>query len=496
MVSCHYTGLLICGALLLSTAGNMSYTEVDFGEVIETSEPQCSIMMFPSDGTIFMKDDTPIISIAVSGCPFSPVAADISLELGSDAPHFNWHLEHGLSDAGVDLELPSTLPDGEYRGSARISAPYSLLAPVHFFRATLDSPSLEIVFPIPGFVFGNRSAPWLQVLVSDAGHAARGVRQVNHLLHVTVDGASIGRMRNTNGRRIHLPPGVGDRRVDLEVLDAAGRHTGASASLVVSVAADAEDRLAGPPPTAGRGFEPACAETEEVCRGDSDCSGHGVCRCGPGPLVVPQTRRGRRRHAESTRRRHCRTPLPWEGGRGGGRPPCRPVAAFGSLAAGPRRARHRSARPAFHQPPSAARPRPDPPSPSPLSLSPSPPPPPGRRRDTWGGRGGACLCGGDWWGEACGHWVLAQPRFLPPADPAAAPSRCRQALHRAALVAAPLRRAAAAQARGRCGIEGTLVQVGRGKPRDPGMAWLLRDPAMAWFVEHCAVLRDHARRQP
>jgi hypothetical protein len=239
-------------------------------------------MIFPSDGTIFSTEDIPIISIAVSGCPFPPanVAADIKLDFGSNAPHFNWHLEHGLSETGMDLELPNSLPDGEYRGHARISSPYSLTAPVHFFRATLSSPTLEIVFPIPGFIFGRRSVPWLQVLVSDPGHAARGLRQVNHLLDVRVEGESIGRMRDTNGRRIHLPPGVGDRRVDLEVLDAAGRRTGANASLVVAVADADEDRLAGPPRAAGRGFEPACGETEEVCHGDGDCSGHGVCRFG------------------------------------------------------------------------------------------------------------------------------------------------------------------------------------------------------------------------
>ncbi len=247
-------------------------------------------MAFPTDGTIFSIDETPTISIAVSGCPFIPMSTQIVLDFGPSAPHFSWNLEHGLSESGIDLELPPNLPDGDYSGVARIGAPYHILAPLHFIRATLTSPVLDIVFPVPGFAFGRRSAPWLQVLVSDAGHAARGVRQVNHLLDIIVDGAPIGRLRSVNGRRIHIPPGVGERRVSLAVLDAAGRPAGANASLVILVRDADDDVLAAPPPAAERGFEPACAEAEEVCRADADCSGHGACRCAAAPGVGRRAR--------------------------------------------------------------------------------------------------------------------------------------------------------------------------------------------------------------
>ena len=228
---------LHCVTFLLAIGGeNIEPHSYGANSDFDILESQCSIMVYPSDGTIFSLDENPMISVAVSGCPFPPAATEVKIEFGPNAPHFSWQLEYGLSESGIDLDLPHTLPDGDYQGTVRIGAPYSLLAPVHFIRATLALPVLEIVFPIPGFAFGRRAAPWLQVLVSDAGHAARGIRQVNHLLDVRVDGTSIGRMRDTNGRRIHLPPGVGERRVDVAVLDAAGRATAANASLTVVVA--------------------------------------------------------------------------------------------------------------------------------------------------------------------------------------------------------------------------------------------------------------------
>ena len=83
-------------------------------------------------------------------------------------------------------------------------------------KLTTGARQLQVVFPVPGFVFGRASQAWLQVLVIDEGARARGVREVGYVLDVLVNGTHVHSVRGANGRRIYVPaarPGAADRRL-------------------------------------------------------------------------------------------------------------------------------------------------------------------------------------------------------------------------------------------------------------------------------------------
>lgn len=42
-------------------------------------------------------------------------------------------------ESGLDFVLPSSLPDGEFRGVARMTAPYNIALPLHFFKVSFLS---------------------------------------------------------------------------------------------------------------------------------------------------------------------------------------------------------------------------------------------------------------------------------------------------------------------------------------------------------------------
>ncbi len=118
--------------------------------------------------------------------------------------------------------------------------------------------------------------------MEDEGHAARGVRQVHHLLDLRVAGRPVGRYASVNGRRIYLAGaelGPGEWAVEAEVLDVTGAATGAAAAATLRILeADRDEyRPADGGPGPG-GFGPQCAGDAGLCREDSDCSGHGECR--------------------------------------------------------------------------------------------------------------------------------------------------------------------------------------------------------------------------
>jgi hypothetical protein len=78
-----------------------------------------------------------------------------------------WSLAHGIDEYGVELELPRSLPDEQYSGTLGLHPPYNLVLPLRFTKLSTSPRQLDVVFPVPGFVFGRRSQPWLQVLVRD-----------------------------------------------------------------------------------------------------------------------------------------------------------------------------------------------------------------------------------------------------------------------------------------------------------------------------------------
>jgi len=196
------------------------------------TEDVCEVSVHPGDGSIFM-DEEVILYVAVvapasllcalpscsglltwqasltaaghpnqaAGCPAlaGPTLLRAMLEPGGRS--FSWSLESGVPAAGLDLDLPPGLPDGEYRGHLALEAGGVLARrPLHFTKAsTLVPPhaslqvppaalppipplppgapaassaprrpagracGAQVVFPVPGYIFGqNRSSPWIQ----------------------------------------------------------------------------------------------------------------------------------------------------------------------------------------------------------------------------------------------------------------------------------------------------------------------------------------------
>jgi len=130
-----------------------------------------------------------------AGCPAlaGPTLLRATLEPGGRS--FSWSLESGVPAAGLDLDLPPGLPDGEYRGHLALEAGGVLARrPLHFTKASTLAPphaslqvppaalppsapaassaarrpaegacGAQVVFPVPGYIFGqNRSSPWIQ----------------------------------------------------------------------------------------------------------------------------------------------------------------------------------------------------------------------------------------------------------------------------------------------------------------------------------------------
>ena len=136
--------------------------------------------MHPGDGSIFM-DEGVILYVAVvapasllcappscsglltwqasltaachpnqaAGCPAlaGPTLLRATLEPGGRS--FSWSLESGVPAAGLDLDLPPGLPDGEYRGHLALEAGGVLARrPLHFTKAsTLAPPHASLQVP-------------------------------------------------------------------------------------------------------------------------------------------------------------------------------------------------------------------------------------------------------------------------------------------------------------------------------------------------------------
>lgn len=186
---CRSAALVLCLAL----AAGADDGEHAANQVDEDGE-QCAASAEPNDGaTVFPDEASPVLFIAVGFCPRAEraraaagarlsVAVDLTLEPGGR--RFQWSLAHGIDEYGVELELPRSLPDEQYRGTVGLRAPYNVVLPVQFTKLSTGERRLQLVFPVPGFVFGRKSLPWLQVLVSDAQAHARGVREIGYLLQV------------------------------------------------------------------------------------------------------------------------------------------------------------------------------------------------------------------------------------------------------------------------------------------------------------------------
>ncbi len=203
---------LLALALCLALAAGADDDGVNAANQADEEGEGCAASAEPNDGaTVFHDDANPVLFIAVGFCPRAErarsaagsrlsVAVDLTLEPGGR--RFQWNLAHGIDEYGVELELPRSLPDEQYRGTVGLRAPYNVVLPVQFTKLSTGERHLQLVFPVPGFVFGRKSQPWLQVLVSDAQAHARGVREIGYLLQV------LRRVRGAHVCDIHMHVGT------------------------------------------------------------------------------------------------------------------------------------------------------------------------------------------------------------------------------------------------------------------------------------------------
>ena len=125
----------------------------------------CAAAAEPNDvATVFRDEANPVLFIAVGFCPRAEraraaalLSVDVDLTLEPGSRRFQWSLVHGIDEYGVELELPSSLPDEQYRGNVGLRAPYNLVLPVRFNKLSTSERRLQLVFPVPGFVFGTNS---------------------------------------------------------------------------------------------------------------------------------------------------------------------------------------------------------------------------------------------------------------------------------------------------------------------------------------------------
>jgi len=134
----------------------------------------CAAAAEPNDGaTVFRDEANPVLFIAVGFCPraeraraAAQLSVDVDLTLEPGGRRFQWSLAHGIDEYGVELELPRSLPDEQYRGNVGLRAPYNLVLPVRFTKLSTSERRLKLVFPVPGFVFGKNSQNILTSLVN------------------------------------------------------------------------------------------------------------------------------------------------------------------------------------------------------------------------------------------------------------------------------------------------------------------------------------------
>lgn len=245
---------------------------------------ECEAMVQPSDGHVFERWERAVVTVALgSSCLQDEGSATrISVELsGSNLARgslsFSWSVEpHLLKDQGLDLELPSSLPDDEYRGNLVIQR---LSMPVHFWSISMAEPKISVVFPVDGFAFGRESRPWVQILVSDTTlQEELGVREVRYNVKVAANGTFLADVSSANGNKIYLALPFGVHKVHFSVYDVMWRSTGVMASVLVNVTALLSD-VAPPIPDRGLGNVARCPPSES-CRTDAECSGRGRCSAG------------------------------------------------------------------------------------------------------------------------------------------------------------------------------------------------------------------------
>jgi hypothetical protein len=431
----------------------------------------CAASVEPNDGSVFRDEASPVIFIAVGFCPRVERALAtglrrstiVELKLEPGSRRFRWDLAHGIDEFGIELELPTNLPDEDYRGTVGLQAPYNIVLPVHFVKLSTSLREIDLVFPVPGFVFGRSSHPWLQVLVRDEQARARGVREIRYILQVHINETLARTVRSPNGNRIYVSARPGINSVHLSVLNVLGEPVGVTADLSMHVSlTEASDT---PPARSQQASDAAAMRRIATAlsagagsnRSASNLNTHtpprGIATERTSESAADQTTQGQVNAAEEWEWLLACPPLP---ARGSGSPSCHRHAHE-------LQGRGRDGRPGGRAQECSGH---------------------GRCRgarlvgasaeeaeeEEEEERGRVCVCDGDWHGEDCEHAVMHETRFLPATDPARSPARCTQAQYRQQAVASWLRRLESNTMPASCDIGAVFMQEFSGT-RGLGITW-------------------------
>jgi len=191
---------------------------------------------------------------------------------------------HMLKTDGGVVSLVD-LRDGFWEGTVAVKT-LDLYHDIRFSFATLFNPRIEVLLPLPGYVFGRNTNPVIVVHVCDVTNPAEPLLGVK--VRVTVNGQVVGETKNPGRDKYiqlrsedgqYFPDG--NYQVELQTLDLLGRPRGEPAHLVVDI-----DRRVdtGVQPRADEDLWCPVDDSVESC---PQCSAHGrcdggsVCECEP-----------------------------------------------------------------------------------------------------------------------------------------------------------------------------------------------------------------------
>ena len=177
------------------------------------------------------------------------------------------------------------LRDGVWEGTVAVNT-LDLYYDVRFIYITPFNPRIEVLLPLPGYVFGRNTNPVIVVHVCDVTNPVEPLLGVK--VRVTVNGQVVGETKNPGrDKYIHLrsedgqyfPDGTFD--VELQTLDLLDRPRGDPARLVVDIDRSVETG------TQALADEELWCPVDDSSESCPNCSAHGrcdggsVCECEP-----------------------------------------------------------------------------------------------------------------------------------------------------------------------------------------------------------------------
>ena len=177
------------------------------------------------------------------------------------------------------------LRDGIWEGTVAVNT-LDLYHDVRFKYVTPFNPRIEVLLPLPGYVFGRNTNPVIVVHICDVTNPIEPLLGIK--VQVSVNGNVVGETKNPGrDKYIHLRNEIGQYFPDgeyyvvLQTIDLLGRERGEAAYLVVNIDSTVETGVQ--PRAAEELWCPVddSAESCPKCSAHGRCDGGSVCECEP-----------------------------------------------------------------------------------------------------------------------------------------------------------------------------------------------------------------------